>query len=252
MGYTKGQKVTLKKVASYPSSTGSAKGTVTGTFYLWSAATAHGRIRIAKSKSNCGKSPESKYVVCWINTTAIKSGKNNSSKNGKDKASKTKKKKKTTGSVTTNIVEASNVTPTGTEPGQIGYLGKVLFIVKADQDGKIITLDNFSLACSANYAEHGRHLKTPTVEFTGVNAQKVQFDITLSQYLGTEPMESHNKLKGYMEKGVAVPLKLGSVKYGNYRWCITNLSFKGEATDKDGNWTQATESVTLISVEKKG
>lgn len=248
MGYTKGQKVTLSKAASYPSSTGSAKGTVTGTYYLWSAATANGRIRIASSKSNCGKMPESKYVVCWINTTAIKATATGSITGAKAASSATKAKK-TTGTVTTNIVEASNVTPTGKKPGQIGYLGKVLFIVK---DSQILTMQGFSISCSASYTEHGRHLKTPTVEFTGVNAQKIQFEITLSQYLGTKPLDQHKKLKNYMEKGIAIPLKLGGTTYGNYRWCITALTFKGEATDKAGNWTQATESVTLISVEKKG
>ena len=265
MGYYTGQKITLKNAAAYVASDSKKSvGTKSGTFYIWSAATKCGRIRITNSKSNCGKTPAGKYVTCWINTTAISSGNSGSSSSkASTKAPTTQKtttkkaastaakttKKVNNNVVTTNIVEPSNVTPTKKVPGQIGYLGLVLFLVTPKQ---IMTLDKFRLLSSASYAEHGRHLKTPTVEFTGLNTQKISFEITLSSYLGTTPMSAHNKLANYMRKGIAVPFKLGKVSYGNYRWCITDLSFSGTTTDKAGNWTQAVETVSLVSVEKKG
>lgn len=275
MGYKKGQKVKLKGATSYESSTTSTAGKKrTGTFYIWSAATKNGRIRVTTKKSYAGRNPASKYVTCWVKTSSIKSSsgskssKGSSSKSssggkssGGKKTASTKKKtsatspgsKKNTTTVI-NVVESSDVTPTTTVTGQIGYLGMVLFVVDSST---IKTLDNFSLSESARYVEHDRHLKTPRLEFTGIDASKITFDIELSCLLGAGSKKNgvwpdYNTLRGYMNKGVAVPLKIGNKSYGNYRWCIQSLSFKGETTDATGKWIRAKVSVSLISVEKKG
>ncbi|MCD7918650.1 MAG: phage tail protein [Clostridiales bacterium] len=149
--------------------------------------------------------------------------------------------------MTKTTVAESNVTPTSTAPGQIGYLGLVLIIVSSDQ---IKQLNSFNWDASVNYTEHIRHLKRPTLEMTSVNSDTISFKLTLSAYLGTTVMTDYNTLKDYLENGTAVPLKIGSTSYGNYRWIITALGFEGETTDGDGDWSVATVSVTLKSVEK--
>jgi hypothetical protein len=265
MGYSKSQKITLKNAPYYSSSDQkTAQGKKSGTFYIWSAATKNGKIRITTKKSYAGKTPASKYVTCWVKTSSIKTSSsgstNGSTKNASTKTPTTTKnttsttsnaspdsKKNTTTVI--NIVENSDVTPEGTAQGQIGFLGKVLFVVSANQ---IKTLDSFTLTESARYVEHDRHLKTPKVEFTGVDASKISFTMTLNCYLGTSIWDDYNTLASYMTGGVAVPLRIGSKTYGNYRWCIQSLSVKGNSTDAKGNWTSADVTVALISIEKKG
>lgn len=256
MAFKSGQKVTMKSVKSYESSETSKVGkTRTGTFYIWSAATKNGRIRITNKKSYVGKNPAGKYVTCWVKTSSIKSGsaKKTTKKKKKSTAKKTKNpstspsSKKNT-KTTVNISEASNVTPKGTTPGQIGYLGQVLFVVS---DTMIKTLDGFTMSESAKYVEHDRHMKDPILEFTGAESTKITFKMMLSRYLGASVWSDYNTLKKYMTQGIAIPLKIGKKNYGSYRWCVQSLGFKGLTTDKDGNWTSAEVSISLISTVKK-
>ena len=126
--------------------------------------------------------------------------------------------------------------------GGIGYLGNVIFKVTADT---IETLQDFQWTAKAKYATHDRHLRTQMLEFTGLEAQEITFDIYLSAFLGVDPMTEYTKLRGYMDNATAIPFKLGKHRYGHYRWVITALPLKGKTTDGKGNWTEATVSVTL-------
>lgn len=273
MGFKKGQKVKLKNVGSYESSDQKKPNKKrTGTYYIWSAATRNGRIRITEKKSYVGKEPASKYVLCWVKVASISSG--TSKKQNKKEPAETKKttttkkkedpnkpssKKNTTTVI--NIAEPSDVTPSGLKQNQIGYLGMVIFEVS---ESVIRTLSNFRWTASANYEEHQRHLKRPTLEFTGINSETITFDMELSRYtlgvtdsegntsLAETPLKSWNKLKDYMEHGTAVPLRIGNKSYGRYRWCIKNLEFLGGNTNNIGHWLTCKISVTLMSTEKKG
>lgn len=273
MGFRKGQKVKLKNVGSYESSDQKKPNKKrTGTYYIWSAATRNGRIRITEKKSYVGKEPASKYVLCWVKVASISSGssKKPSKKEPAEtkKATTTKKKedpnkpssKKNTSTVI-NIAEPSDVKPSRLKQNQIGYLGMVIFEVS---ESVIRTLSNFRWTASANYEEHQRHLKRPTLEFTGINSETITFDMELSKYtlketsedggtvLGKSPMKSWTKLRDYMMHGTAVPLRIGNKSYGRYRWCVKSLEFLGGSTDNIGNWVTFKVSVTLISTEKKG
>lgn len=268
MGYTAGQKVKLSGAYLYASSTASSRsGTVSGTYYIWSASVVNGRIRITSRSSYVGKTPAGTYVTGWVKTSAIPSASSGSL--AKTTTSSSNKKSSieiryldpstvtatlvsaTPAPKTTSIISdvaASDVTPTAVVPGQIGYLGKVIFLVTEKQ---IKTIQNFTLEASAKYATHDRHLRGTMVEFTGIDAQVLNIDILLSAYLGTAPMADYITLMNYMEAGTAIPFKLGSKSYGHYRWVIEKISFVGQYTDKDANWTQAKVSVSLREYIKR-
>jgi hypothetical protein len=138
------------------------------------------------------------------------------------------------------------VTPTGVTAGQIGYLGKVLFIVSSSQ---IKQLTDLTMEQTASIVTHDRHLRSQRVEFTGANAKTLRFTLTLSRYLGTDVWTDFQKLETYCKAGTAIPMRLGSKTYGGYRWLIEKLTFTGQYTDKAGNWTQAKVDVTLREYE---
>ena len=126
--------------------------------------------------------------------------------------------------------------------GAVGYLGKVVFFAT---EGAIKTIENFQWTAKAKYATHDRHTKSQLIEFTGLEAQDITFEILLSAFLGADPMTEYAALRKYMDTGWAIPFKMGSHAYGHYRWVITAIQMKGNVTDKKGNWIEATVSVTL-------
>lgn len=125
---------------------------------------------------------------------------------------------------------------------KVGSLGNVVFQVSATT---IETINNLMWSSSAKYATHERHGKSALTEFTGVDPDKITFDIELSVYLGVTPLTEIDKLQGYLRKGTAVPFVMGSRVYGQYRWTITALKTKAQSFDKSGNLERATVSVSL-------
>lgn len=248
MGFTKGQKVQLKNVALYVSSDAKKKAaTKSGTYYIWSAATTNGRIRITSKKSYCGKTPAGKYVTGWINTKAIQTTVNIIPKGPVGPGLISTNKKPTPTPETPTPSNPGNTLIPTTVRGEVGYLGKVQFIVRDDQ---IMTISNFVMNRSVSYAEHARHGRGTLVEFTGIEPEEITFDIVISRYLGFGPLTQTAKLKNYMYAGTVLPLKIGEYQFGRYRWVITNLSFKGDNSTKKHNWGTAVVSVTLKGYEK--
>lgn len=98
---------------------------------------------------------------------------------------------------------------------------------------------------SARYSVHQRHLTNALTEFTGIDPDKMTFDIILSAYLGVDPMAEVVKVWKYERTGQAVPLVLGDKAYGKYRWNIVDHNMKMQTFDGDGNVTSATVSVSL-------
>lgn len=86
---TAGEKIKLNKTKLYASSsTKTAAGAKTGTYYLWSNEVVNNRIRITNSKTNVGKANK---VTGWVNIADIKS---NTSSAAKPATSTVKKYKK--------------------------------------------------------------------------------------------------------------------------------------------------------------
>lgn len=124
----------------------------------------------------------------------------------------------------------------------IGCLGDVVFEVSASI---MRTLDNFQWSGAARYATHQRHLGRGLLEFTGVDPEKISFDMTLTPQLGVVPVDEITKLAKYESDGKTLPLTIGSKVYGEYRWVILNHKVKGQTFDKRGNLYVAVLSVSL-------
>ncbi|NCE66056.1 hypothetical protein D1159_16085 [Pseudoflavonifractor sp. 524-17] len=126
--------------------------------------------------------------------------------------------------------------------GKIGCLGDIVFQVS---DQVVETLDNMVWSGSARYSVHQRHLTHALTEFTGVDPDKITFDITLSAYLGVDPIGEAVKIWSCERNGLPVPLTIGEKAYGKYRWNITKHEMKMKYFDREGNVTHAVVSVSL-------
>ncbi len=124
----------------------------------------------------------------------------------------------------------------------IGFLGNMTFAVS---DVMIRTLSNWEWSGSARYATHNRHGTHALTEFTGLDPDKITFDLLLAVELGISPMDSIVELWKYEREGLAVPLTIGKHCYGKYRWNVTGFTVKINYTDTKGNLTGTLVSVTL-------
>ena len=129
----------------------------------------------------------------------------------------------------------------------IGYLGEnaekgIVFQVS---EQTVLTLSNWKWSGAARYAVHQRHNTHALTEFTGLDPDKITFDLALLRELGTDPMEEVVKLWGYERNATAVTLTVGSKVYGKYRWNVVSHDMSMTYTDQNGDVTAATVSVTL-------
>ena len=124
----------------------------------------------------------------------------------------------------------------------IGCLGDIIFEVSEDT---VRTLDNMVWSGSARYAVHERHLTHALTEFTGLDPDKITFDILLSAELGVDPIAEVVKLWNIERSGRAVPLTVGTKGYGKYRWNILKHEMKMKTFYGNGDVHTATVSVSL-------
>lgn len=124
----------------------------------------------------------------------------------------------------------------------VGCLGDVIFTVSRSV---VLTLDNMTWSGSARYATHERHLTHALTEFTGLDPDKITFDILLSADLGVDPIAEVVKLWNIERSGRAVPLTVGTKGYGKYRWNIVKHEMKMKTFYRNGDVHTATVSVSL-------
>lgn len=124
----------------------------------------------------------------------------------------------------------------------VGCLGDVIFTVSSEQ---VKTLDNMRWSGSARYPAHQRHGTNALTEFTGIDPDQMSFNITLSGYLGVNPMTELVKIWNYERSGQAVPLVIGTKAYGKYRWNVISHTIQGQSFDGDGDLVTATVSISL-------
>lgn len=124
----------------------------------------------------------------------------------------------------------------------VGCLGDVIFTVSRSV---VRTLENMTWSGSARYATHERHLTHALTEFTGLDPDKITFDILLSADLGVDPIAEVVKLWNIERSGRAVPLTVGTKGYGKYRWNILKHEMKMKTFYGNGDVHTATVSVSL-------
>ena len=124
----------------------------------------------------------------------------------------------------------------------VGCLGDIVFEVS----GKTVhTLRDVEWSGSARYAVHERHLQNALTEFTGLDPDKMGFEMTMSYLLGVDVLKQLVRLWEYERKAVAVPLVIGSRIYGKYRWNLVRHSIKFEQHGPGGSLLTAGVSVEL-------
>lgn len=124
----------------------------------------------------------------------------------------------------------------------IGCLGDIVFQASEET---VRTLHNMAWSGSARYAVHERHLANALTEFTGLDPDRITFDIILCSDLGVDPMAEVVKLWNIEREGRAVPLTIGTHGYGKYRWNIVKHELKPDAHYINGDIHTAAVSVSL-------
>jgi len=129
----------------------------------------------------------------------------------------------------------------------VGYLGKsasegVIFEVS---EQTVRTLKNWKWSGSVRYAVHNRHNYHALTEYTGMDPDKITFDIQLLVEHGVNPLDEVVKLWKYEREGTALALTIGTKCYGKYRWNIVSHEMTAKYTDRHGDIAGAVVSVTL-------
>ena len=107
-------------------------------------------------------------------------------------------------------------------------------------------IHGFPECCAhTGHATHERHLTHALTEFTGLDPDKITFDILLSADLGVDPIAEVVKLWNIERSGQAVPLTVGTKGYGKYRWNILKHEMKMKTFYGNGDVHTATVSVSL-------
>jgi len=128
-------------------------------------------------------------------------------------------------------------------PGQIGCLGDIIFKV----DSKTVqTFMDMTWSGSAKIAEHSIHGKKALTEFTGSDADKLSFNMMLTEELGVNVEKEIDKVHAHAERGTALALVVGRKTYGKYRWLINAHSTRVLNHDVSGKITVAIVTVNII------
>ena len=124
----------------------------------------------------------------------------------------------------------------------VGCLGDILFQVS---DQTITAINNVKWSGSARYSTHQRHNGNALTEFTGVEPDRMSFEIILPEERGKGARTELKKIWEYKRSGEALPLTLGTRPYGKYRWTILSLGLTVVNTDAKGNFISGTVAIEL-------
>jgi len=128
-------------------------------------------------------------------------------------------------------------------PGQIGCLGEVVFEVS---NKTVQTFMDMTWSGSATIAEHKIVGRKALTEFTGSDADKISFNMMLTEGLGVDVEKMIEKIHDHKEKGTALPLVIGRKVYGKFRWLINAHSTRIISNDATGRVTSAIVTVNII------
>jgi hypothetical protein len=75
---------------------------------------------------------------------------------------------------------------------KIGSFGSLVFSVS---ENTVKTFDGMNWDFSADYATHDRHIKADLLEYMGPGIESISFSMTLSVFLGVNPLKEIKKLR---------------------------------------------------------
>ena len=76
-------------------------------------------------------------------------------------------------------------------------------------ENTVKTFDGMNWDFSADYATHDRHIKADLLEYMGPGIESISFSMTLSVFLGVNPLKEIKKLREMVRKGYAERLVIG-------------------------------------------
>lgn len=124
----------------------------------------------------------------------------------------------------------------------VGCLGDIIFQVS---DQTITAINNVKWSGSARYSTHQRHNGNALTEFTGVEPDRMSFEMILPAERGKGARTELKKIWDYERSGEALPLTLGTRPYGKYRWTILSHDLTVNNTDAKGNFISGTVAIEL-------
>lgn len=107
------------------------------------------------------------------------------------------------------------------------------------------TIDSFSWTSAARYSTHQIHAGKELPEKVGEQLEKITFSMTLTAYLGVDPMAEYKKFNEIVTSGKTGVFMLGRKRIGAYRWTAIEASLTAVTYDGRGAVTTATVKVTL-------
>lgn len=126
---------------------------------------------------------------------------------------------------------------------KVGALGNIVFEVS---ETALMTFRNLNYSAAGRSVQHELIGRKNIVEVTGRRAAEVNFEVTVSSYLGVNVREELNKFRELLAGGYAVPLVIGNEPIGDYRWIIQDYSVRAEYFGGDGRMLSATVNVRLL------
>lgn len=112
----------------------------------------------------------------------------------------------------------------------IGSYGKITFKVTEDE---IKIFNNFTISRKARYVAHERINSKPLLQFMGLEADSISFNMQLVQGLTGDVSDDLKALKNMFTKAEVHPLFLGSKKLGSF--VIESMSEAYSMVDNLGN-----------------
>ena len=122
----------------------------------------------------------------------------------------------------------------------LGSYGKITFKVT---EKEIKIFNDFSISRKARYAAHERINNKPLLQFMGLDADSISFNMQLVQGLTGNVSDDLKKLQDMFKKGEANPLFLGSKKLGSF--VIESISEAYSMMDNFGNLEIVNVSLSL-------
>lgn len=124
----------------------------------------------------------------------------------------------------------------------VGSLGSVKFNVSSN---RVFTFDGYKRSGAAKVAEHEVIAGKTNLEFTGLDAQQISFDVQLLAHMGISPERQYDKLCKMRDSGEVVNFMLGSKPVSQNKWLVVSVDQQVDHWKSRGKISVATVSLTL-------